>query len=82
MPHTWHGSDGRMVFSAPTAVAKRHGGRIAGCDIAKNATGRLRSLPGLCLKPLRLWFHVMWLMMPQKTGLSAKNLCDTYEFGG
>jgi len=32
-------------------------------------------------KPLRLWFHVMWLMMAQKTGLSAKNLCDTYEFG-
>jgi len=33
-------------------------------------------------KPLRLWFHVMWLMMAQKTGLSSKNLCDTYEFGG
>lgn len=32
-------------------------------------------------KPLRLWFHVMWLMMAQKTGLSARNLCDTYEFG-
>ena len=32
-------------------------------------------------KPLRLWFHVMWLMMAQKTGLSSKNLCDTYEFG-
>ncbi len=32
-------------------------------------------------KPLRLWFHVMWLMMAQKTGLSAKNLCDAYEFG-
>jgi len=32
-------------------------------------------------KPLRLWFHVMWLMMAQKTGLSAKNLCDTYGFG-
>jgi transposase-like protein len=23
----------------------------------------------------------MWLMMAQKTGLSAKNLCDTYGFG-
>jgi transposase-like protein len=32
-------------------------------------------------KPLRLWFHVMWLMMAQKTGLSAENLCDTYGFG-
>ena len=32
-------------------------------------------------KPLRLWFHVMWLMMSQKTGLSARNLCDTYGFG-
>jgi len=32
-------------------------------------------------KSLRLWFHVMWLMMAQKTGLSAKGLCDGYEFG-
>ena len=32
-------------------------------------------------KPLRLWFHVMWLLMAQKTGVSAKNLCDTYGFG-
>jgi transposase-like protein len=32
-------------------------------------------------KPLRLWFHVMWLMMAQKTGLSARNLCDSYGFG-
>ena len=32
-------------------------------------------------KPLRLWFHVMWLMMAHKTGLSARNLCDTYGFG-
>lgn len=32
-------------------------------------------------KPLRLWFHVMWLMMAQKTGLSARNLCDAYGFG-
>ena len=23
----------------------------------------------------------MWLMMAQKTGMSAKNLCDTYGFG-
>jgi transposase-like protein len=27
------------------------------------------------------WFHLMWLMMAQKTGLSARNLCDTYGFG-
>jgi transposase-like protein len=32
-------------------------------------------------KPLLLWFHVIWLMMAQKTGLSARNLCDTYGFG-
>ena len=32
-------------------------------------------------KPLRWWFHVMWLMMAQKTGLSARNLGDTYGFG-
>ena len=32
-------------------------------------------------KPLRLWFHVLWLMMAQKTGVSARNLCDTYGFG-
>jgi transposase-like protein len=32
-------------------------------------------------KPLLLWFHVMWLMMAQKTGVSARNLCDTYGFG-
>jgi len=32
-------------------------------------------------KPLRLWFHVMWLMMAQKTGLSARNLRETYGFG-
>ena len=23
----------------------------------------------------------MWLMMAQKTGMSARNLCDTYGFG-
>ncbi|MDD4062110.1 MAG: IS1595 family transposase [Kiritimatiellae bacterium] len=32
-------------------------------------------------KPLRLWFHVMWLMMAQKTGISAKNFQDTFGFG-
>lgn len=32
-------------------------------------------------KSLLLWFHVMWLMMAQKTGLSARSLCDTYGFG-
>ena len=32
-------------------------------------------------KPLRLWFHVMWLMMSQKTGVSAKNLQDSMGFG-
>jgi transposase-like protein len=32
-------------------------------------------------KPLRLWFHVMWLLMAHKTGLSAKGLCDVCEFG-
>jgi len=32
-------------------------------------------------KPLRVWFHVMWMMMAQKTGISARNLCDVYGFG-
>lgn len=32
-------------------------------------------------KPLRLWFHVMWLMMSQKTGVSAKNLKEVMGFG-
>ena len=32
-------------------------------------------------KPLRLWFPVIWMMMAQKTGLSAKNLCDPCGFG-
>jgi transposase-like protein len=32
-------------------------------------------------KPLRLWFHVMWWVMSQKTGASAKNLKDTMGFG-
>jgi len=32
-------------------------------------------------KPLRLWFHVMWLMMAQKTGVSALNLKDSMGFG-
>ena len=32
-------------------------------------------------KPLRLWFHIMWLLMAQKTGVSAKNFYETYGFG-
>lgn len=32
-------------------------------------------------KPLRLWFHVMWLLMAQKTGMSAKNFHDAFGFG-
>lgn len=32
-------------------------------------------------KPLKLWFHVMWLLMAQKTGMSAKNFHDTFGFG-
>ena len=32
-------------------------------------------------KPLLLWFHMMWLMMAQKTGISAKSLRETYGFG-
>jgi len=32
-------------------------------------------------KPLRLWFHVMWFMMSQKTGVSAKNLQQSMGFG-
>src|SRR4030043_1806215 len=32
-------------------------------------------------KPLRLWFHVMWWVMSQKTGASAYNLKDFMGFG-
>jgi len=32
-------------------------------------------------KPLRLWFHVMWFMVAQKTGVSAKNLKESLGFG-
>lgn len=32
-------------------------------------------------KPLKLWFHVMWLLMAQKTGMSAKNFHDAFGFG-
>lgn len=32
-------------------------------------------------KSLRVWFHVMWLLMAQKTGISAKNFYDTFGFG-
>ena len=35
---------------------------------------------GTC-KRLRLWFHVMWWMMPQKTGTSIKNLQTTMGLG-
>lgn len=31
-------------------------------------------------KPLRLWFHVMWWVMSQKNGASAKNLKDVMGF--
>ena len=32
-------------------------------------------------KPLRLWFHVIWLMMSQKTGMCARNFFETFGFG-
>ena len=32
-------------------------------------------------KSLRLWFHVMWLLMAQKTGMSAQNFHDAFGFG-
>jgi transposase-like protein len=32
-------------------------------------------------KPLQMWFTVMWLMMAQKTGVSARNLKDFMGFG-
>lgn len=32
-------------------------------------------------KPLRLWFHVMWFVMAQKTGVSAENLRESMGFG-
>ncbi len=32
-------------------------------------------------KSLRLWFHVAWVMMAQKTGVSAKNLSELMGLG-
>ena len=32
-------------------------------------------------KSLRLWFSVMWLLMAQKIGMSAKNFHDAFGFG-
>ncbi len=32
-------------------------------------------------KPLRLWFYVMWWVVSQKTGASAKNMKDVMGFG-
>ncbi len=32
-------------------------------------------------KSLRLWFHVAWLLMAQRTGISAKNFQDMFGFG-
>jgi transposase-like protein len=32
-------------------------------------------------KSLRLWFNVMWLLMAQKTGMSAQNFHDAFGFG-
>lgn len=32
-------------------------------------------------KPLRQWFYVLWLMMSQKTGVSAENLKEMMGFG-
>ena len=32
-------------------------------------------------KSLRLWFSVIWLLMAQKTGMSAKNFHDAFGFG-
>ena len=30
-------------------------------------------------KPLLLWFHIMWWVVAQKTGVSATNTCTTYK---
>ena len=32
-------------------------------------------------KPLRVWFHVIWMLMAQKTGVSARNLKEFIGFG-
>ena len=59
-----------------TALGRRH---CQGCQHQRSVTAG--TVFEDSRKPLRLWFHVMWLMMAQKTGLSARNLCDTYGFG-
>jgi transposase-like protein len=33
-------------------------------------------------KPLRLWFHVMWFLVAQRHGISAKNLMEMLGLGG
>ena len=32
-------------------------------------------------KPLRFWFHVIWMLMAQKTGMSAENFHEAFGFG-
>jgi predicted RNA-binding Zn-ribbon protein involved in translation (DUF1610 family) len=32
-------------------------------------------------KPLLLWFHIMWWVVAQKTGVSASNMMDFMGFG-
>lgn len=50
-----------------------------GCELQTSITAG--TLFHKTRKPLRIWFHVMWWMMSQKTGASAKNLKDAMGFG-
>jgi transposase-like protein len=82
---TWSGCDGQMVLHVQTVAARSLGVRRGGLLHCQGCNRQVSVTAGTVFedsrKPLRLWFHVMWLMMAQKTGLSARNLCDTYGFG-
>jgi len=72
-------------FSCPNCGAgkcwemKRHYLRCARCHRETSVTAG--TVFEDTRKPLRLWFHVMWFMMAQKTGVSAKNLQQSMGFG-
>ena len=76
---------GQMVWNAPVAGARKIWRTERGLLHCGNCQHQTSVTVGTVFegarKPLLLWFHLMWLMMAQKTGLSARNLCGTYGFG-
>ena len=41
----------------------------------------LNKISCVCPKPLLLWFHIIWWVVAQKTGVSASNMMDFMGFG-